>query len=271
MPSWDPEQYAAFADHRSRPFADLVARVLALDPRMQPGLVVDLGCGDGPLTLGLADRFPGARIVGLDSSEAMLARARDLDAAGRVEWLNTHAQQWDPSTLAAPIDLLVTTATLQWVPGHLDLVPSWVDALSPGGWFAMQVPANFDAPSHRLMREVAARHPRADDLLATLRHTDAVAEPAVYLELLTRLGLVTDVWETTYLQVLDPDGDQASPVLEWVRGTGLRPVLDLLADEREREDFVEAYTAELGRAYPRGPFGVVFPFRRIFAIGRKPA
>ncbi|MDQ2758107.1 MAG: methyltransferase domain-containing protein [Actinomycetota bacterium] len=270
MPSWDPAQYAAFADHRSRPFADLLGRVLALDPGLRPRLVVDLGCGDGPLTLGLADRYPTARVVGLDSSEAMLARARELDQSGRVEWVNAQVQQWDPSRLAQPVDLLTTNATLQWVPGHLDLVPGWVEALSPGGWFAMQVPANFDAPSHRLMREVAARHERAADLLATLRHTDAVAAPGVYLELLSGLGLVADVWATTYLQVLDPAGAQASPVLEWVRGTGLRPVLDVLTDDHERDAFVTAYAAELDRAYPRRPFGVAFPFRRIFAVGRKP-
>jgi len=271
MPSWDPTQYAAFADHRSRPFAELVGRVVALDTDLRPGLVVDLGCGDGPLTLGLADRFPGARIVGIDSSVAMLERAHELDAEDRVEWVMTQAQQWDPMVLDAPIDLLTTNAALQWVPGHTDLVPRWVEALAPGGWFAMQVPANFDAPSHRLMREVAARHARADALLAVLRHADAVAEPGTYLELLAGLGLTADVWETTYLQVLDPAGAQASPVLEWVRGTGLRPVLDVLTDQVERDEFVQAYAAELDRAYPRQPFGVAFPFRRIFAIGRKPA
>jgi trans-aconitate 2-methyltransferase len=161
---WDPRQYAVFAGHRGRPFADLLARVDADDPR----LVVDLGCGPGELTLGLAQRWPNARVVGVDSSPDMLARARELDVDGRVEWVEAAAEDWDPTESGGSVDVLVTNATLQWVPSHLRLIPSWVAALAPGGTFAMQVPSNFDAPSHRLMREVAARHARADDLRPVL-------------------------------------------------------------------------------------------------------
>jgi len=263
---WDPRQYALFGGHRGRPFADLLARVDAPSPH----LVVDLGCGDGPLTLGLADRWPDARVVGVDSSAEMLEAARGHDVSSRVEWVQARAEQWAPDSLGAPVDVLVTNATLQWVPGHLDLVPGWVDALAPGGWFAMQVPSNFDAPSHVLMRAAAARHPRADDLAPGLQRAVTVAGPATYLRALAALGLAVDVWETTYLHVLDPDGTQRSPVLEWVRGTGLRPVLQVLTDEAERDAFLEDYVSELDRAYPRQPFGVVFPFSRIFAVGQKP-
>ncbi|MEO7060779.1 MAG: methyltransferase domain-containing protein [Lapillicoccus sp.] len=264
---WDPRQYALYSDHRGRPFADLLGRVDAA----HPALVVDLGCGDGPLTLGLANRWPGARVVGVDSSPQMLARARELDTEGRVEWLEARVEDWDPATLGGPIDVLTTNATLQWVPGHLDLIARWVAALAPGGWYAMQVPANFAASSHVLMREVAARQPRAADLAPGLRRADAVEPVAAYLRLLTGLGLVTDAWETTYQQVLDPAGTQRSPVLEWVRATGLRPVLDVLTGEAERQAFLDDYVTELDRAYPREPFGVVFPFSRIFAVGRKAA
>lgn len=268
---WDPRQYALFADHRGRPFADLLSRV---DAR-EPALVVDLGCGDGPLTLGLAERWPQARVVGVDSSPAMLARARELDVDGRVEWVQARVEDWDPAVLTADvgggIDVITTNATLQWVPGHLELVPRWVDALRPGGWFAMQVPSNFRAPSHVLMREVAARHPRAADLAPGLRRADAVAEPAAYLGVLAGLGAEVDVWETTYQQVLDPVGAQRSPVLEWVRGTGLRPVLEVLTDEAELATFLDDYVAELDRAYPRQPWGVAFPFSRTFAVAHKPA
>lgn len=266
MPTWDPTQYAVFADHRGRPFADLLGRVVADDPR----LVVDLGCGDGPLTLGLAQRWPRAHVVGLDASVEMLDRAREHDRAHRVEWRQVRAQDWDPAGLGAPVDVLVSNATLQWVPEHRELLPRWVDALAPGGWLALQVPANFGAPSHRLMREVAADGPWAPRLAGVLRHDDAVAEPREYLALLAGLGLGTDVWETTYLHVLDPHGAQRQPVLEWVRGTGLRPVLDALTDEGERAAFVERYTAALDAAYPRTPYGVVLPFRRLFAVARKP-
>lgn len=264
---WDPRQYALFSGHRGRPFADLMGRVDAPCPR----LVVDLGCGDGPLTLGLGDRWPQARVVGIDSSPQMLARACELDTDDRVEWSQARAEDWDPATLSGPIDVLATNATLQWVPHHLDLIPLWVGALAPGGWFAMQVPSNFGAPSHVLMREVAARHPRAADLAPGLARADAVAEPAAYLALLAGLGLQVDVWETTYQQVLDPAAAQRSPVLEWVRGTGLRPVLEVLTDDAELKVFLDDYVSELDRAYPRQSFGVAFPFSRTFAVGHVPA
>jgi trans-aconitate 2-methyltransferase len=263
--AWDPRQYAVFAGHRGRPFADLLARVEADDPR----LVVDLGCGPGELTLGLAQRWPDARVVGVDSSPDMLARARELDVDGRVEWVEATAEDWDPTESGGSVDVLVTNATLQWVPSHLRLIPSWVAALAPGGTCAMQVPSNFDAPSHRLMREVAARHPRADDLRPGLARAQAVAQPQTYAALLLDLTPHVDVWQTTYEHVLAADPDAPHPVLEWVRGTGLRPVLAVL-DEQERQAFVADYERELETAYPRRAYGVLFPFTRTFAVARTP-
>lgn len=262
---WDPTLYARFADDRSRPFRDLTARV---QPTHDPGLVVDLGCGDGPLTLELARRWPRARVVGVDASPEMLSRARELDPGGRVEWVQARAEEWDPSALGAPIDVLVTNATLQWVPTHRDLVPRWLEHLSAAGWFAMQVPANFDAPSHALMREVAAGHPRAAELRAVLDRARASGAATDYLRLLAASGLEADAWETTYLHVLDPAGTQEDPILEWVRGTGLRPVLEVLGDDAE--SFLAPYRERLRRAYPREPYGVPFPFHRVFAVGRRP-
>ena len=261
--AWDPRQYAVFAGHRGRPFADLLARVDAPDPR----LVVDLGCGPGVLTLGLTRRWPDARVVGVDSSPEMLARARELDVDARVEWVEAAAEDWDPTESGGSIDVLLTNATLQWVPSHLRLVPSWVASLAPGGTFAMQVPSNFDAPSHRLMREVAARHPRADDLRQGLARAQAVAQPQTYAALLLDLTPDVDVWQTTYEHVLAADPEGPHPVLEWVRGTGLRPVLGVL-DEQERESFVADYERELEAAYPRKAYGVLFPFTRTFAVAR---
>ncbi|XVX19535.1 methyltransferase domain-containing protein [Actinomycetota bacterium] len=263
---WEPAQYARFADHRGRPFHDLLSQVAS--PR--PSLVVDLGCGNGPLTLGLADRWPEARIVGVDHSHEMLGAARELDTQWRVEWVEADVSEWEPATLGERPDVIVTNATLQWVPGHLPLLSRFVDALADGGWFAMQVPGNFQAPSHRLMREVAALQPRSAELLPALARLDAVAEPSTYLQLLTAAGAAADVWETTYLHVLDPAGEQDDPVLEWVTGTGLRPVLDILTDETERAAFLDVYRERLRAAYPRTPAGVVFPFRRIFAVAHRP-
>jgi len=263
---WDPTQYAVFGDHRGRPFHDLLARV----PSDRPELVVDLGCGPGELTLSLADRWPAADVVGIDSSPEMLARARQLDDSGRVEWVEAAAEGWDPAE-RGPIDLLVTNAVLQWVPSHLRLLPRWLGALSPAGVLAMQVPANFDAPSHRLMREVAARHPRADELRDGLDRADAVARPETYAALLLTHTREVDVWQTTYLQVLTAAPEATHPVLEWVRGTGLRPVLGVLTDGSEREDFLTTYERELEAAYPRRDGVVLFPFTRTFAVARMPA
>ena len=263
--SWDPTAYARFSSERSRPFADLVAQV----PTEDPALVVDLGCGHGPATLTLARLWPEARVVGVDASEAMLEAARERDHDRRVEWVQADLREWDPASLGQAPDVIVTSSTLQWVPGHLDLLDAWVGALADRGWFALQVPGNFDAPSHRLMRETAGQHERAGELTAAL-DLPAVGEPATYLLYLTRLGCTVDAWETTYLHVLDPEDTEENPVLAWVAATGLRPVLDILTDEAERAAFIEPYAAQLAEAYPRTPVGVLFPFRRVFAVARKP-
>jgi trans-aconitate 2-methyltransferase len=265
--TWDPGQYEIFGEHRRRPFADLLAVVGATSPKV----VVDLGCGSGALTLALAQRWPQARIIGLDSSAEMLHRARLRDTSARVQWVHSSVETWDPAHLGAPADVLVSSSVLQWVPSHLQLIPDWVASLAPGGWFAMQVPGNFNAPSHTLLREVAARSPRAAELLPRLRGGEAVSEPAAYLHLLASLGCEADTWETTYQHVLDPGGLQAEPVLEWTKGTALLPVFDVLKGESERADFLAAYGRELSRAYPRQPYGTVLAFRRVFAVAHKRA
>lgn len=261
---WDPDQYARFGDERGRPFADLLARVGA----QSPAAVADLGCGNGPSTLALAERWPGATVCGIDSSPQMLRSARELDVAGRVTWIEADLRDWSPESLERRPEVIVTNATLQWVPGHLGLIERVVRALPAGGWFAMQVPDNFDAPSHTLMRDVAATHSRAADLIVATTRL-GVERPEAYLEALAALGCDVDVWSTTYLHVLDPAGEVADPVLEWVRGTGLRPVLAVLTDPGERDEFVVSYRARLREAYPRGVAGVVMPFRRTFAVARK--
>lgn len=263
-PAWDPQRYAQFAGERSRPFVDLLGQVRA----EQPTLVVDLGCGNGPLTLSLADRWPGARVVGVDSSPEMLAAARQQDEAGRVEWVEADLAEWDIASLGQAPDVVVSNATLQWIPKHLPLIEAWADALADGGWFALQVPGNHEAPTHALMREVATRHPRRAELEAATKRFGA-GEPSTYIRILSGRGLTVNAWETTYFHLLDPKGESASPVLDWVTGTGLRPVLEVLTDEGERENFLADYAARLGEAYPRTSAGVILPFRRVFAVGHK--
>lgn len=250
--TWDPQQYLAYADERGRPFVELIARVGA----DAPDRVVDLGCGPGNLTRLLAERWPGARVTGVDASAAMLERARAIDG---IEWELADARAWTPP---APLDVLVSNATLQWIPGHLELLPRLIGMLAPGGWFAMQVPGNFAEPSHALRDEVAALPPFAE-------HTRDVARPsahdaATYLDALAALGLEVDAWETTYLHVLEgPDA-----VFEWVRATGARPVLEALPDA-VRPAFEDAFRARLRESYPADSRGrVVLPFRRVFAVGR---
>jgi trans-aconitate 2-methyltransferase len=199
----------------------------------------------------------------------MLDQARRNDRGGRVEWVLSDVESWDPSQVGAPADVILTNSLLQWVPSHRQLIPGWIASLAPGGWFAMQVPGNFNAPSHTLLRDVAAQSPRAAELLPRLGRGEVVCEPAVYLCLLAGLGCVVDAWESTYQHVLDPAGDEVDPVLEWTKGTALLPVFEILQDESERADFVAAYGKALLRAYPRQPFGTVFAFRRIFAVAQR--
>lgn len=250
--TWDPARYLTYADERGRPFVDLLARVAAVDPRT----VVDLGCGPGNLTSLLADRWPDADVVGLDSSPEMIARATDE----RVSFEVADLRDWTP---AEPVDVLVSNATLQWVPGHLDLLPRLVGAIAPGGWLAFQVPGNFDEPSHTIRDALAAEPPYAE-------HTAGVAvpsshDPAVYLDVLAGLGCTVDAWETTYLHLLTgPD-----PVFTWVSGTGARPTLQALPDDL-RPAFEAEFKRRLAAAYPEGEHGVVLPFRRVFVVARVP-
>jgi trans-aconitate 2-methyltransferase len=248
---WDPSLYLDFDDHRSRPFHDLLARVGATAPRR----VVDLGCGPGHLTALLSARWPGAAVAASDSSAEMVAAARergiDAEQADVVDW-----------TPGPEDDVVITNAVLQWVPTHLALLPRWVRAMPSGGWFALQVPGNFDAPSHALVREVLDQ-PRWRGRL-DVRGDDAVPEPGGYAELLAGAGADVDVWETTYLHRLTG----ADPVLRWISSTALRPVRDALPDE-DYADFRSELAPRLRAAYPARPDGTTwFPFRRIFAVAR---
>jgi trans-aconitate 2-methyltransferase len=258
--AWEPARYLRFAGERTRPFLDLLARVDA----GSPGTVVDLGCGEGSLTALLARRWPGARVTGLDSSPEMLAAAAQHAVPGRVEFALGDVRNWRP---AGPVDVVVTNAVLHWVPAHDHLLERWAGELAPGGWLACQVPGNFRAPTHALLADLC-RSPRwAGRLADAAPRPDTVLEPEDYLGVLTGAGLAADVWETTYLHVLTG----ADPVLGWVRSTALRPVLALL-DEDDAAAFTAAYAAALREAYPQRADGTtVLPFRRVFAVGNRPA
>ena len=257
--TWEPAAYLRYADERARPFGDLLARVRHRSPR----LVADLGCGEGALTASLAPRWPTARVYGVDSSPEMLRAAAVHAERDRVTFESGDVREWQPDE---PVDVLVSNAVLHWVPRHAALMSRWAGFLAPGGELAVQVPGNFRAPTHALLTELC-RSSRWSARLATIGpQPDAVLEPAGYLDVLTAAGLEADVWETTYLHVLRGE----DPVLDWTRGTVLRPVLAAL-DADEADDLVKAYAAALLAAYPPRPDGTtLLPFRRIFAVGRRP-
>ncbi|BBX32197.1 trans-aconitate 2-methyltransferase [Mycolicibacterium mageritense DSM 44476 = CIP 104973] len=251
---WNPDTYLAFADHRGRPFFDLLSRVGAQSPRR----VVDLGCGPGNLTVTLAERWPDAALEAWDNSPEMVAAARergvDADVGGIAEWVPR------PDT-----DVVVSNAALQWVPEHRELLTRWVSQLDAGAWIAFQVPGNFDSPSHQAVREVARRKPFATPLRdMPWREAHVVDAPAEYAGLLTDAGCTVDAWETTYVHQLTGD----TPVLDWITGTALTQVKGRLTEEAWQQ-YRQAIIPLLAEAYPARPDGITFfPFRRVFVVGQ---
>ena len=272
---WDAALYLRFGGERARPFFDLLARVGA----ELPGYVADMGCGPGNLTALLAERWPAATVCGVDSSPEMVEAARRLvqetvprspapagvgpvatSQAPGLSFMVDDVRHWEPQSLP---DVIISNAVLQWVPGHRELLVRWADRLAPDGWLAFQVPGNFDQPSHAIMREMAASA-RWRPLLRDVELNRQSADPADYAELLSRAGCEVDAWETTYVHILQGE----DPVLEWYRGTGLRPVLAALDAERAG-DFLAEYGTRVREAYPPSPFGTIFPFRRVFAVAHR--
>lgn len=274
---WDPDHYEAFADHRARPFLDLTARIDAASPRR----VVDLGCGPGTMTAVLARRWPEAEVVGLDASAEMVAAAEAREGRPpNLRFDTVDARTWAPGP---GTDVVVSNAMLQWLPGHRDLVRGWLAALEPGAWFAAQVPAQHGSPSHASLHELAAQEPfRA--VLAGERSTDTVAAPADYAADLLAAGWEADVWESVYQQVMrGPD-----PVPGFTSATVMNPFVHALTAHDDAHGlagtpdalapaFEAAYAARMRAAYPRVPgtgagdeAAVLFGFRRIFMVGRRP-
>jgi trans-aconitate 2-methyltransferase len=251
---WDPVRYLSFADERGRAFVELLGRIGA----EAPTTVVDLGSGPGTFTSLLAQRWPHAHVIGVDSSPTMVEfAAKEIP---EVDFVLADLHRWEPTE---PIDVLISNATLHWVPGHLNLLPRLARAVVPGGWFAFQVPGNFDEPSHTIRRALE-RLPEFAPHLEYVAKGDAYGA-RTYLHALTDLGCTVDAWETTYLHVLHGH----DPVFEWVATTSARPTLDALpADVRER--FEAEFKRRLNEAYPVRDGSVVLSFRRVFVVARVP-
>jgi trans-aconitate 2-methyltransferase len=304
---WNPQQYRAYASHRARPFFELLGRVDVTAPAYVvdlgcgpgertadlaarwPGAVIEgidssaqmiteawrtvgerPGFRQGAAADADTDAMPGAdnfEVERGDLAESSVGAPGDSPAgpAGSRPGLRFSVGDLAAWVPERPVDVIFSNAALQWVPGHQRLLPGWVKALAPGGRLAFSMPGNFDGPSHRLLRELC-ESPRWRDRLGEVNRHNVVGGPADYFELLSDLGCDVDAWETTYLQVLHG----TDPVLEWMKGTALRPALDALPEEGEREEFLAELTLLIREAYPPGPHGTLFPFRRIFVVASRP-
>jgi trans-aconitate 2-methyltransferase len=253
MPTWNTEQYLRFVNERTRPCRDLVTAIAVEAPRR----IVDLGCGPGNSTAVLAARWPAAEITGLDNSEAMITEARRN--APNVTWLTEDIGAWTSDT---PYPIVFSNAALQWVPHHEVLYPRLLGLTAPGGAFAAQVPCNFRAEAHEAMRAMAALPVWQSYFKGGVGEWH-VHPPSFYYDVMAPHATRLDIWETEYLHVM------AGPwaIVEWYKGTGLRPFLDRLPDESVRNRFLAEYLEAVTAAYPAQPDGrVLFPFRRMFII-----
>jgi trans-aconitate 2-methyltransferase len=248
--TWDPSRYLDFEDDRRRPALELLARI----PPAAADQVWDLGCGTGSVTPYLAQRWPRASIFGLDASPDMLEQARTIPG---ITWVEGDIADWEP---AEPADILYANASLHWVDDHDRLFPRLMGLLRPGGVLAAQMPRNYAEPSHRVLYETAGRQPWAERI-GHLAGWEPVDAPARYYERLSGEAAGIDIWETTYVQVLD--GDDA--VARWVEGSAARPFLDLLGEDGDA--FISEYADRLRTHYPPRPDGrTLFPFRRLFLV-----
>ena len=252
MADWSPGQYLKFEDERTRPAAELLARV----PIEQPRRILDVGCGPGNSTELLAARYPQAEIVGIDSSPEMIEAARKrLPSA---DFRAADIYDWTPST---PFDLVYGNAVFQWVPDHLAVLARLLDGCAPGGAVAMQVPDNLNEPTHMLMAAVA-RGGRWREKFETPIRRDPIPPPAAYYDRLKPHAANVDIWHTTYYHLLA----DAAAIVEWVKGTGLRPWLDRL-DDGERAAYLAAYTERIAETYPPLVDGrVMLRFPRLFVV-----
>lgn len=253
MPSWDPAVYERYKTYRDRPALDLMVQI----PDRPFREVWDLGCGTGEHAALLALRHPDARVHGLDSSAEMLAQARDR--VTEVDWVLQGVEDFAPEV--AP-DLVFTNAALQWLPDHAALFPRLAGLLAPGGVFACQMPMAFETEHHRILRETADEGPWAPQTRGA-RKINPTPSMDDYYGWLTQGGGEADIWSTTYLHALEGD----DPVVDWMRGTALRPYLDELTDPALLEAFLTEFRGRIAAAFPPREDGVtLFPFPRLFMI-----
>ena len=253
--SWSASQYSTFENERTRPVRDLVAAL----PNQQVRLAVDLGCGPGNSTEVLAARYPGAQVSGLDSSDDMLAAARQRLPGLQFELADI--AHWQP---AKRYDVILANASLQWLPDHQQLYPQLVQQLAEGGSLAIQTPDNLEEPAHRMARDIAANGPWASKI-GDLRHPPR-HDAGYYYDVLKQHCSRVDVWRTTYYH---PLAGGAQAVVEWFKGSALRPYLAAL-DANEQVVFLEQYRQAMEASYSVAADGsVLLPFPRLFIVASR--
>jgi len=256
MPKWDAGQYLKFRNERTQPAFDLVSRIEIAEPVN----VVDIGCGPGNSTSVLEQRWPDANISGFDSSPEMLDMARD--SSRKVNWFQADAANWEPDI---NYDVIFSNAALQWVPDHGEFLPRMIGCLNEGGVLAVQMPAHYNSQLHQSLLAVA-KSPEWCDLTEDARSMLSMKSPAYYYDLLEPLLSKLELWETEYIHVMD----STRAIMEWFRGTGLRPFMEALSTQDKKEKFEQALYALYEAAYPlQNNSKVLLPFRRFFILAHK--
>ena len=256
MADWNAKQYLKFEDERTRPAIDLIRRI----PPAEIRRAVDIGCGPGNSTELIVDRYPDAQVLGLDNSPDMLAKARGR--LPEVSFQEADIAAWDPGER---YDLIFANAVLQWLPDHPRLLARLAACLGTGGCLAVQMPNNLQEPSHRLMRKVAQEGPWAEKLEAASVSREEIGSFEDYYSWLLQAGCSVDLWQTTYVHPLA----DAGAIVEWLKGTGLRPYLAPLSPE-EQSGFLDRYRAEIEKAYPaQADDKVLLRFPRLFFVAQR--
>ena len=257
MSDWNARQYLKFQKERTQPALDLAAR-LEYD---SPAKALDIGCGPGNSTAVVKARFPGARVIGVDSSQNMVETAqKDHPELEFIQWDITT----DLDALPHDFDVVFSNACLQWVPDHPSLLPRLMGFLKPGGLLAVQIPMNYQEPIHRIIETTVSRSPWTEKIpYMRLFYTLTQEE---YFDVLSRTASDFTLWQTTYLHRMP--SHQA--IMDWYSSTGLRPYLNAAVDEAAREEFYQEIFRQVQEAYPVQENGeIIFRFPRFFFIARK--